>query len=98
MTEAAFDRTTLDPLLASGWTMVDGRDALTRTYRFPDFIAAFGWMTRVAIRAEKLNHHPEWSNTYREVTVVLTTHDLGGLGPKDVDLARVMDRYAGDAA
>ncbi len=93
-----FDRTELEPLLASGWAMVTDRDAITRAYRFRDFVTAFEWMSRVAVQAEKLNHHPEWSNTYRDVTVTLTTHDIGGLGPKDVALATAMDNLAGDSA
>jgi 4a-hydroxytetrahydrobiopterin dehydratase len=95
MTQTVFDRATLDPLLANGWTMVEGRDAITRIYRFGNFVEAFGWMTQAALQAEKMGHHPEWSNVYREVTVTLTTHDLGGLGPKDVALAQAMDRLAG---
>ena len=77
------------------WTMVDGRDALTRTLKFADFSAAFGFMTRVALLAEKLDHHPEWKNVYKTVDVTLTTHDAGGLTEKDVTLAQAMDRIAG---
>lgn len=86
--------TELAPLLAAGWTSVEGRDAIARTYRFDDFVAAFGFMTRAALWAEKLNHHPEWSNVYRTVEVTLTTHDAGGLSMKDVALARKMDGLA----
>ncbi|SFT56673.1 4a-hydroxytetrahydrobiopterin dehydratase [Sedimentitalea nanhaiensis] len=81
----------LGPLLKSGWAMVEGRDALTKTFEFKNFIDAFGWMTRVAIWAEKWNHHPEWSNVYKTVTVVLVTHDVGGLSALDAKLARKMD-------
>ena len=81
----------LEPLFASGWEMVEGRDAIVKTYQFDDFADAFGWMTRVAIWAEKWNHHPEWQNTYNRVVVTLTTHDVGGLGPLDAKLARKMD-------
>ena len=95
MTEKLTDRSMLDPLLASGWELVEGRDALTRTYRFGSFVEAFGWMTRCALWAEKLNHHPEWSNVYATVTVTLTTHDAGGLSTLDVKLAQKMDALAG---
>jgi len=81
----------LDPLFASGWEMVEGRDALTKTFKFGDFVEAFGWMTRAAIWAEKWNHHPEWGNVYNRVTVVLTTHDVKGLSALDAKLARKMD-------
>ena len=72
----------------------DGRDAITKTYEFGNFVEAFGWMTRVAIWAEKWDHHPEWSNVYKTVTVVLTTHDVGGLSALDAKLARKMDGLA----
>ena len=78
-----------------GWSAVEGRDAIARSYRFADFNAAFGFMTRVALAAEKLDHHPEWSNVYNRVDVVLTTHDVGGVTALDVTLARLMDAAAG---
>ncbi|MCU0908611.1 MAG: 4a-hydroxytetrahydrobiopterin dehydratase [Rhodobacteraceae bacterium] len=81
----------LAPLMASGWTLVDGRDAITRTYRFADFSAAWGFMCRAALVAEKLDHHPEWTNVWNRVAVTLTTHDAGGLTQLDVDLAAAMD-------
>lgn len=81
----------LGPLFKSGWTLVDGRDAIEKTFVFNNFIDAFGWMTRVAIWAEKWNHHPEWSNVYKSVNVVLTTHDVDGLSAQDAKLARKMD-------
>ncbi len=84
----------LGPLLAAGWHMAEGRDAIVKTFQFADFTAAFGWMTQVAIWAEKLNHHPEWSNVYRTVEVTLTTHDVGGLSELDVTLAKKMDALA----
>lgn len=84
----------LSPLLANGWALVDGRDAICKTYTFRNFIEAFGWMTRVALWAEKWNHHPEWDNVYRTVNVVLTTHDVDGLSPLDVKLANKMDDLA----
>ena len=85
----------LDPLFATGWAMVDGRDAIAKTYEFDNFVEAFGWMTRVALWAEKWDHHPEWSNVYRTVHVTLTTHDVGGLSSLDAKLARKMDALAG---
>lgn len=89
------DQPDFAPLLANGWHRVDGRDAIEKTYVFKSFVSAFGFMTQAAIWAEKLNHHPEWSNTYNRVQVVLTTHDLGGLGPLDAKLAQKMDLIAG---
>lgn len=77
-----------------GWQLVPGREAITRSYRFADFNAAFGWMARVALMAEKLDHHPEWRNVYNRVEVVLTTHDAGGLTELDFQLAGFMDRTA----
>jgi 4a-hydroxytetrahydrobiopterin dehydratase len=78
-----------------GWSAVSGRDAIAKTFRFKDFNAAFGWMTRMALAAEKLDHHPEWSNVYNRVEVVLTTHDAGGVTDLDVILAQAMDAAAG---
>ena len=76
------------------WRSVDGRDAISRTFEFSDFNEAFGFMTRAALHAERLNHHPEWFNVYRRVEVTLTTHDIGGVGPLDVELAMILDRLA----
>ena len=81
----------LAKLAESGWAPVDGRDAVTKTYRFKDFSEAFGWMARAAIEAEKLNHHPEWFNVYSKVEVTLATHDVGGLSALDVTLAGRLD-------
>lgn len=81
----------LDPLFDTGWTMAEGRDAIVKTYKFDDFVDAFGWMTRAAFWAEKWNHHPEWENVYNKVTVTLTTHDVDGLSALDAKLARKMD-------
>lgn len=89
------DPADLIPLLEAGWSHDTGRDALSKTYRFPSFVEAFGFMTRAALWAEKLNHHPEWSNVYRTVTVELTTHDAGGLTELDLKLAAKMDALAG---
>ncbi len=77
------------------WSVAKEREALTKTFRFVDFNAAFGWMCRVAMAAETANHHPEWSNVYNRVDVVLTTHEAGGVTDKDVALARFMDVTAG---
>ncbi len=82
------------PLAVTGWTLGAGMDRMSKTYRFGDFVAAFGFMTMVAIRAEKLNHHPEWFNVYGRVEVTLTTHDAGGLTELDFTLARKMDAFA----
>ena len=79
------------PLLEKGWTMVEGRDAIAKTYRFKSFVEAWGFMSRAAIWAEKLNHHPEWSNVYNRVEVVLTSHDADGLTERDATLAARMD-------
>ena len=78
----------------TGWRLVEGREAIRRIYTFRNFIEAFGFMTRAAIWAEKLKHHPEWSNVYKTVDVVLTTHDCDGLSELDVQLARRMDKLA----
>jgi len=94
MAQKLTDRAALDPLLANGWALVDGRDALEKTYTFANFIDAFSWMTRAAIVAEKMNHHPEWFNVYKTVRVTLTTHDVGGLSDLDVTLAQKMDKLA----
>lgn len=94
MTEKLSDtarETVLAPLFATGWEMVEGRDAIHKTFRFKDFTEAFGWMTRAAMFAEKWNHHPEWVNVYNRVDVTLSTHDVGGLSSLDAKLARKMD-------
>lgn len=75
----------------SGWRAVDGRDAIAKEFKFKDFNAAFGFMTRVALYADKADHHPEWSNVYNKVEVTLSTHDAGGVTEKDVALAKFMD-------
>jgi 4a-hydroxytetrahydrobiopterin dehydratase len=77
------------------WREVEGRSAITRQYIFADFNQAFGFMTRAALVAEKMDHHPEWSNVYRTVTVTLSTHDAGGVTDRDLKLARAMDKIAG---
>jgi 4a-hydroxytetrahydrobiopterin dehydratase len=85
----------LAPLLQSGWAMAEGREAIHKTYVFKTFVDAFGFMTRAALWAEKLNHHPEWFNVYKSVKVTLATHDVGGLSDLDVRLAAKMDALAG---
>lgn len=77
-----------------GWTLVEGRDALHKRFVFDDFNAAFGWMARVALVAEQMNHHPEWFNVYNKVDVTLSTHDANGLTRRDVELAQRMDQFA----
>jgi 4a-hydroxytetrahydrobiopterin dehydratase len=78
-----------------GWSEVAGRDAITKKFVFADFNEAFGFMTRAALTAEKLDHHPEWFNVYKTVEVTLSTHDAGGLTDLDVKLAETMDKFAG---
>lgn len=79
----------------SGWTDLMERDAIFRKFEFGDFNEAFGFMTRAALVAEKLDHHPEWLNVYRTVEVTLSTHDAGGLTDKDITLAKAMSKLAG---
>ncbi|MBY0565082.1 MAG: 4a-hydroxytetrahydrobiopterin dehydratase [Hyphomonadaceae bacterium] len=77
-----------------GWRAADGRDAIAKQFRFKDFNAAFGFMSRVALYAERHDHHPEWFNVYNRVEVTLATHDVGGVSEKDVALAHFMDQTA----
>jgi len=77
-----------------GWQELEGVNAIAKQFVFADFNAAFGWMTRVALVAEKQNHHPEWANVYNRVDVILATHDAGGLTGRDIALAEAMDRLA----
>ena len=79
----------------SGWSAAEGRDAIQKTFRFNDFNAAFGFMSRVALAAEKADHHPEWFNVYNRVEVMLATHDVDGVSERDVALAQFMDAAAG---
>jgi 4a-hydroxytetrahydrobiopterin dehydratase len=76
----------------SGWKMVKGRNAITKTFKFKDFIQAFGWMTSMAIYAEKKDHHPEWFNVYSTVVVTLSTHDSGGVTKLDLEMAQEMNK------
>jgi len=78
----------------AGWREAEGRDAIAKTFTFKDFNAAFGFMTRAALIAEKLDHHPEWFNVYNKVEVTLATHDAGGLTERDIKLAEAMDKLA----
>ena len=79
----------------NGWSDVPGRDAIARKFVFKDFNQAFGFMTRAALIAEKMDHHPEWFNVYKTVEVTLSTHDAGGVTELDVKLAGEMDKLAG---
>ena len=94
MTQALKDRSALTALFASGWEMVEGRDALRKNFKFKSFRSAWGWMSEMALWAEQLDHHPDWSNTYNRVTVILTTHDCDGLAEVDIKLAQQMDAAA----
>lgn len=77
-----------------GWKLVADRDAIEKQFRFPGFNSAFGFMSRAAMMAEKLNHHPEWANVYNTVDVTLTTHDANGITDLDIKLAKFMDKAA----
>jgi 4a-hydroxytetrahydrobiopterin dehydratase len=90
----AAERAAILPRLA-GWRLLGGRDAISKSFAFNDFNEAFGFMTRAALVAESMDHHPEWTNIYRTVDVTLSTHDAGGLTPLDIALAEAMDRIAG---
>ena len=84
----------LSSLSNMGWTLVEGREAIFKSYKFNSFIEAFSWMSAVALWAEKMNHHPEWFNVYNRVDVTLSTHDVGGLSSLDINLAQKMDDLA----
>jgi len=86
--------TKLNKFLENGWLLDESRDAIIKEFQFKNFIEAFSWMTKIAFWAEKLNHHPEWFNVYRNVRVVLTTHDVKGLSRLDLELASKMDSEA----
>ena len=94
MTNALSDHTELQALFETNWSLLDNRDAISKEFKFQSFQQAWGWMTQVALCAEKLDHHPEWSNTYNRVQVVLTTHSCDGLSSLDVKLANFMDKAA----
>ncbi|MCA3262876.1 MAG: 4a-hydroxytetrahydrobiopterin dehydratase [Telmatospirillum sp.] len=78
----------------SGWSELPGRDAIAKSFKFADFNAAFAFMTRVALKAEAMDHHPEWLNVYNKVDIVLATHDAGGLSALDVEMAKFIDAIA----
>ena len=79
------------------WREVNDRDAITKTFTFKNFNEAFGFMTRIAMQAEKMDHHPEWSNVYKTVDITLSTHDAGGLSEKDIKLAKFIDKIFASA-
>lgn len=87
----------LPALGETGWSAVEGRDAIRKVWKFRNFVEAWGFMSRAALVAEKLNHHPEWRNVYNVVDVTLSTHDCGGLSELDLKLAERMDKLAGAA-
>ncbi|XP_050463254.1 probable pterin-4-alpha-carbinolamine dehydratase [Cataglyphis hispanica] len=84
----------LNPLLSSGWTIQSDRDAIYKEFLFKNFNEAFGFMTRVALQAEKMDHHPEWFNVYNKVNITLSSHDVNGLSQRDVKLATFIDKVA----
>jgi 4a-hydroxytetrahydrobiopterin dehydratase len=77
-----------------GWAEIEGRDAISKSFKFKDFSQAWGFMSRVALAAEKLDHHPEWFNVYNRVDIALSTHDAGGLSERDIALAKLIDAAA----
>jgi 4a-hydroxytetrahydrobiopterin dehydratase len=78
----------------NGWVFKDGRDAMAKSFRFRNFNAAWGFMTQIALQAEKMDHHPEWSNVYGSIDIVLTTHDCNGVSSRDITLAKFIDGLA----
>lgn len=84
----------LADLIAADWKEVEGRDAIQKQFMFKNFNQAFGFMTRVALKAEKMDHHPEWFNVYNKVDVTLSTHDVGGVSDFDITLAKFMETVA----
>ncbi|KAI8973537.1 transcriptional coactivator/pterin dehydratase [Mycotypha africana] len=89
--------TLLSPLLSSSqkWDLVENRDAIKKTFTFQNFNEAFGFMTRIALKADKMDHHPEWFNVYNRVEITLSTHDCQGLSSRDIELANFCDSIAG---
>ena len=86
------DMEAVDALLSKGWTRTTGRDAIKKTYEFNNFNEAFGFMSRIAMMAEKMDHHPEWFNVYNKVDITLSSHDVNGLSPRDVKLANFIEQ------
>jgi len=78
----------------TGWALMEGREAIQKTFVFKNFVEAFGFMTKAALMAEKMNHHPEWSNVYKTVDVTLATHDVNGLSELDIKMAKAMNDFA----
>lgn len=99
MARTAMDREAAEAALKNldGWSLAEDGRAITRSFTFKNFSEAFGFMTRAALAAEKLDHHPEWSNVYKKVDVTLSTHDAGGLTELDFELAIKMNQFAGGA-
>ncbi|AJD43148.1 pterin-4-alpha-carbinolamine dehydratase protein [Rhizobium gallicum bv. gallicum R602sp] len=97
MKQEKLERSAIDSQLAglAGWSLDDGWTSISKTFKFASFVEAFGFMTKAALVAEKLNHHPEWFNVYSRVEVKLNTHDAGGLTELDFKLAKAMDKAAG---
>lgn len=75
-----------------GWAEIAGRDAIKKNFQFRTFAEAWGFMSKVALAAEKMDHHPEWFNVYNKVEITLSTHDAGGLSKRDIDLAKIIDK------
>ncbi|VDM18868.1 unnamed protein product [Wuchereria bancrofti] len=84
----------LQPLIDKGWKMVEGRDAIRKNLQFKNFVEAFGFMTQVAMCAEKMNHHPEWFNVYNKIEVTLSSHDVNGLSERDIELASYIEKLS----
>ena len=97
MARPLLDGKTIAEALASlpGWSLEEGGKAIAKHFKFKTFNEAFGFMARVALVAERLDHHPEWSNVYNKVDIRLSTHDSGGVTELDVEMARAMNRFAG---
>ncbi|MFH4973369.1 hypothetical protein AB6A40_000078 [Gnathostoma spinigerum] len=85
----------LEPLLAKGWVITEGRDAIKKNFVFKNFNEAFGFMTRIALKADKMDHHPEWFNVYNKVDITLSSHDVNGLSTRDIALAKFIESITG---
>lgn len=95
ITKASEEQITAGLAALPGWTRAAGRSAITKTFKWADFNEAWGFMSRVALAAEKLDHHPEWSNVWNRVDITLSTHDAGGLSDRDFKLAAAIEKAAG---